>query len=687
MYRARFLFLLIGTLFFSNPSGFAQNLEQDSLVLVQFYQSMNGANWTDNDQWLVGPVQSWSGIGLFNQRVDTIFFNDNNLAGTLPEEISQLQAVRILSLRGNPGITGAFPSAIGDLTELRSLILVDNGLEGPIPEQLGNLNNLINLTIEGNQLSGGIPQSFGDLVNLEILNLSEQRISGIIPENIYNLNQLRQFSISCDSITGEISDNVGNLTELTSFALSNTLISGTIPSSLSNAQNLRFLILINNRNLNGSFPPQLWGLNNVGFLVLFNNQLKGGISPEIGSAERLQQLIINDNRFEGDVPTEIITLDSLEIVALQNNFFTGLPDMSAMKSLNVLTVQNNHLTFEDIEPNLVLRDRGTVFFYAPQRPVYDTTIISARAGARLVVKGEIGGSANRYQWFRERETIVGGANADLIINDVSIQDAGNYSAEIASVIVPDLTINRNPISLQVTVNEPIRFCDPVTLEVSVADTIATYKWSTGDTTRSVIITEPGNYSVVIETANYTLEETFVTELGSSDLIPGTDIDFDIFIDDMALPEDQLLLVNGPVQFANTSLAGSGFQWDFGDGTSTIETSPFHKFTSPGSYNIRLSAFDDEGCEVVYERAVEVKELFVTNAITPNNDGNNDQLFVEPFLYPASLRVVNRWGQEVYYRSDYPNDFNGSDLSPGVYFYEINIESIGKKANGTITIID
>ena len=689
MFDKLFLFGFVSSFFFCPfQIVLAQVLEQDSLILVQIYSSTNGNEWNNNSEWLTGPIESWNGVGLSNNRVDTLRFSNNNLDGTLPNELGQLDSLKVLDVRNNPALSGNIPVTIPGLTALRFLTLADNGLEGSIPPGLGDLNELTRLRITNNNLSGTLPTALGNLSQLEVLDIAERRITGTIPESIYTLTNLGQFVIGCDSVSGEISNSIGNLTRLTSFALSNTLISGSIPASLSNADGLRIVALDRNQNLEGPIPPGLWGHPNV-FLhgIVFNERLSGPIAPEIGLAVRLQQLIINDNRFEGEVPLEITTLDSLEIITIQNNFFTGLPDMTSMEALDVLAVQNNNLTFEDLEPNLVLIDQGTTFIYAPQKPVYDTAFISVRAGSRLVIKGEIGGSANRYQWFKEGEAVDGGANADLTFNDISIQEAGNYSAEITSVIVPGLTINRNPASVQVTVNEPIQFCDPVILEASVADATATYSWSTGDTARSVTITEPGNYSVVIETANYSLEETFVTELGSSDLMAGTDIDFDIFIEDQAVPGDQALLVDGPVQFVNTSLAGSGFQWDFDDGTSTTEIDPLHVFTTPGSYSVQLTAVDDEGCEVIYDRNVEVQELFVTNAITPNNDGNNDQLFIEPFLYPASLRVVNRWGNEVYYRPDYPNDFNGADLSPGVYFYEINIGSIDKKVNGTITIMD
>ncbi len=36
--------------------------EQDSLALVAIYNAMDGPNWYYNENWLTGPVSTWSGV-------------------------------------------------------------------------------------------------------------------------------------------------------------------------------------------------------------------------------------------------------------------------------------------------------------------------------------------------------------------------------------------------------------------------------------------------------------------------------------------------------------------------------------------------------------------------------------------------------------------------------------------------
>ena len=50
-------------------------------------------------------------------------------------------------------------------------------------------------------------------------------------------------------------------------------------------------------------------------------------------------------------------------------------------------------------------------------------------------------------------------------------------------------------------------------------------------------------------------------------------------------------------FNNTSLAGQTFEWDFGDGTTSTQTSPTHTYTVAGPYTIRLVANDPNTCNV------------------------------------------------------------------------------------------
>lgn len=51
-------------------------------------------------------------------------------------------------------------------------------------------------------------------------------------------------------------------------------------------------------------------------------------------------------------------------------------------------------------------------------------------------------------------------------------------------------------------------------------------------------------------------------------------------------------------FQNTSLAGTDFIWDFGDGFSSTQANPTHLYNTPGTYDVRLIAIDTTTCNKI-----------------------------------------------------------------------------------------
>ena len=51
-------------------------------------------------------------------------------------------------------------------------------------------------------------------------------------------------------------------------------------------------------------------------------------------------------------------------------------------------------------------------------------------------------------------------------------------------------------------------------------------------------------------------------------------------------------------FENTSLAGTDFMWDFGDGNTSTVVNPTHLYANPGTYNVRLIATDSSTCNII-----------------------------------------------------------------------------------------
>ncbi len=451
MKQFRILFFILSL----SPLGFtskAQVLASDSLALVALYNSTNGPGWTNNTNWLTGPVSTWFGIIVSGNRVTEIRMCivcfgtviGNNLLGTIPPALGTLSNLTELTLFNNQ-LTGTIPPELGNLNNLRQLYLFNNQLTGTIPTELGNLSNLLLLRLYKNQLTGTIPPALGTLSNLTELLLDINQLTGTIPPELGNLSNLQRLYLNNNQLSGTIPPELRNLSNLQYLNLYNNQLTGTIPPELRNLSNLQYLNLYNNQ-LTGTIPPELGNLSNLQRLWLHFNQLTGTIPPELGNLSNLTELWLSNNQLTGSIPPEIGNLINLTQLSLGNNQLTAMPDLSGLTSLTTLSTQNNLLDFGDLEPNMGI----TGFTYAPQGLIPRGGNQALTTGAPFTATLQVGGSANQYQWRKNGVAISGATSSSFSIPSLVLSDAGTYELFITSSLVPGLTLRTEPIVLSVT---------------------------------------------------------------------------------------------------------------------------------------------------------------------------------------------------------------------------------------------
>ncbi|MBK7963991.1 MAG: PKD domain-containing protein [Bacteroidetes bacterium] len=74
-----------------------------------------------------------------------------------------------------------------------------------------------------------------------------------------------------------------------------------------------------------------------------------------------------------------------------------------------------------------------------------------------------------------------------------------------------------------------------------------------------------------------------------------------------------------INFINQSTFASSYLWNFGDGTITSITAPFHEYTTPGSFAVTLIAGNNYNCNDTAIRTIKIYTLFkfyIPNAFTP-----------------------------------------------------------------------
>ena len=106
----------------------------------------------------------------------------------------------------------------------------------------------------------------------------------------------------------------------------------------------------------------------------------------------------------------------------------------------------------------------------------------------------------------------------------------------------------------------------------------------------------------------------------------------------------------------------------------------------GTYEV--SVIDDCGHTAAVSVIVDPQcAIIVPNVISPNGDGQNDVFFIEGILASRStVRIFNRWGQVVYEKQNYQNDWRAPGLPDGTYFYEVKVDREPEPYTGHVTIL-
>lgn len=330
---------------FKSQQGFlsilASSNAQDSLALVDLYFATNPGDttWNNSTGWLTAPLNEWHGIGLNAEgRVNYLDLNNNNLTGTLPESLKNLDSLESFFFYGNPNLEGNlfdflvnYPNLVSvvthdcnftgtilpeafhpNLSEIRSF---NNQLTGTIPAGISNAINLIEFNVSGNQLEGIIPPEIGSLTALFDLSLGQNNLSGAIPTEIGNLTSLRFLNLSEDSLSGNIPASIGQLNNLEELNLSANYLTGNIPEEIGQLANLRNLYL-NNNQISGQIPASLVNLVAIEAFILYQNQLEGTL-PDILHLPALRDFDVWGNgRLFVEIPDDLATLTNLSTFAI-----------------------------------------------------------------------------------------------------------------------------------------------------------------------------------------------------------------------------------------------------------------------------------------------------------------------------------------------------------------------------------
>lgn len=111
-------------------------------VLALFYSSLYGSSWTSNENWMSSDESecAWFGIKCQNDVVVELELNQNNLVGSIPNEVKHLQQLDIVLLNDN-FLDGAVDNLF-EMKKVRHLEVGNNQLNGSLPQSIGTMSKL-----------------------------------------------------------------------------------------------------------------------------------------------------------------------------------------------------------------------------------------------------------------------------------------------------------------------------------------------------------------------------------------------------------------------------------------------------------------------------------------------------------------------------------------------------------------
>lgn len=315
--------------------------------------------------------------------------------------------------------------------------------------------------------------------------------------------------------------------------------------------------------------------------------------------------------------------------------------------------------------------------------------------------------SNSFKWIIEGTEITGGAVTNVVAH--SFKSPGTYDVSLILTDTnycnaPDTLTKQLYIATNVVarIGTPLTGCAPYYAHFDNNSLGGqTYLWDFGDGTTSTDRTPPDHYypNPGLVTVKLTVTDPAtcnVTDVATVDITllakPSADYTW--------VPDPPVANTRTVFTPVNSSADVVKWQWLFGDGASTVKTSPDtveHQYNETNTFNACLIVFNRENCTdtICHDVAALINPLLdVPNAFTPGRFGQNGIVKVVGFgIVRMNFRIYNRWGQMVFQSNSqeigWDGTYKGVFQPMDVYAYTLEAEFFdGKKVSkkGDITLI-
>jgi len=263
----------------------------------------------------------------------------------------------------------------------------------------------------------------------------------------------------------------------------------------------------------------------------------------------------------------------------------------------------------------------------------------------------------------------------------------NACSNIDSTLIIVNDIPNNTITLN-----PNEGCDPLEIDyfTEPADSIV---WTLGpeitiDQTNVQSVLTTGSYQLVLEAFNALGCSTTTTENILVHPTPNASFSF----------SPDVVYLDNPTYYFNDESSPNitGWEWQFGDGNSSIDSDPAHTYSAGGEYSVDLFVEDVNGCRDTTSNVVFVRDnlvVFIPTAFSPNSSGLNDVFRVSGVGYTnIDCRIYNRWGEKLFDSDNFTQwdgTYKGEIVQNGVYIYQMTLtDYAGRRYHrkGTVNVV-
>ncbi len=202
----------------------------DRGALVEIYKASGGARWTRNDNWNSdAPIALWYGVSADSDgRVTELLLEDNNLSGTIDQDIGKLEQLEVLWMNDN-SLAGTIPVAeLETLGSLEELALWGNaGLGGTITDELGKrVDRAVLRRVKDVNGDSSLQGWFA--LDETVFDYSGWQGVGVNSED-----RVSELDLSASGLRGDITDAVWELSDLERLDVSdNPDLTGELPQRI-----------------------------------------------------------------------------------------------------------------------------------------------------------------------------------------------------------------------------------------------------------------------------------------------------------------------------------------------------------------------------------------------------------------------------------------------------------------------